>query len=447
MKPHSSIHRLLVIILFALAGCNFNLSSTTAVTLTPKKIIQPATATSLPTIVPSVFPSLISTATKTDTPLGLLPTETIQPPSTIATTPTFISLPINAATKKCLDVESSMPSGFLSEGTVILADYSQHTGWGELTKLTSLDPSPITIQNVPTFSEGVVSPDGASLVYGHVFDDLTRSLIVISSDDQVLSTKPWNDEWGFLSGWLDNERVLFRNRTVSPPEVTFTILDPFTFDQMTISPDMPDLFIKDPTSNFIGWNAVIDPTLTRIVYIRQHYDPWERDLVLRDLEAGRELWSLEKYSTEFIQPVWSPDGDQLAIVAMNREEDDWNRFELTISSRDGELNQWVDIQGYYPEVGRGQLSWSPNGRYLAFSIWGGGFPVLVLDVVNRQLIDYCIPGGATYSNVIWSPDSTQMIIPRQEEPFIVVDLERNLAAQIVQDTDLTPVGWLTEEKP
>jgi dipeptidyl aminopeptidase/acylaminoacyl peptidase len=339
-------------------------------------------------------------------------------------------------------------TGFLSGGIVFLAGFFEDSAHGSLFTLTSADPQPAPLNGTLSYAEGKVSPNSKWLIYNHIEDKQSENMrVVMSADGQMLATMPWIDEWGTLSGWLDNERVLFKNRTISPPAVTFTILDPFTLVQTTISPDMPDLFIKDPTSNFIGWNAVIDPTLTRIVYIRQHYDPWERDLVLRDLEAGRELWSLEKYSTEFIQPVWSPDGDQLAIVAMNREEDDWNRFELTISSRDGELNQWVDIQGYYPEVGRGQLSWSPNGSYLAFSIWAGGFPVLILDVENRQLLDYCIPGGATYSNVIWSPDSTQMIIPRQEEPFIVVDLERNLAAKIVQDPDLIPVGWLTEEKP
>jgi hypothetical protein len=45
-------------------------------------------------------------------------------------------------------------------------------------------------------------------------------------------------------------------------------------------------------------------------------------------------------------------------------------------------------------------------------------------------------------NVIWSPDSTQLILPRQSEPFIVIDLERGAAEQIVQDANLRSVGWL-----
>jgi len=202
------------------------------------------------------------------------------------------------------------------------------------------------------------------------------------------------------------------------------------------------LFAKDPYSKDITWGAVPDPTLTRVVYLRRHENPVGYSLVLWDMQTEQALWQLDKDTTKFIEPVWSSDGKQLAVVAMNDEADNYDRFNLYIVHRDGQAQQWVNIKGYYPNVNYGRLKWSPDGRYIAFTLKGDGYPLLILDTNQKEVLDYCVSGGASHSNVIWSPDSTQLILPKQSEPFIVIDIGHNTAAQIVQDTNYRPVGWL-----
>lgn len=264
-------------------------------------------------------------------------------------------------------------------------------------------------------------------------------------DGLIYSSLPWSYYWqDRYPHWLDNERLIFTYPQYG--SVTFSIFNPFTSQRQELTLELPDLFAKDPdpSSRDIAWGAVPDPTLTRAAYLRRRVDPvadWY-NLVLWDLQADKELWVLNKGSTKFTEPAWSPDGTRLAVVALNEDEYDFDRFELYIVSRDGQAQQWVDVEGYYPNVNYGKLKWSPNGRYIAFTQKSGKFPVLIVDTEQKQVLDFCIAGGATHSEVIWSPDSTQLILPRQSEPFVVIDLQRRAAAQIVQDANFRPVGWL-----
>lgn len=188
---------------------------------------------------------------------------------------------------------------------------------------------------------------------------------------------------------------------------------------------------------------VYDPTLTRVAYTAGK-EP-DLSLVLWDLESKRELWRLTKHSTVFIQPEWSPDGTHLAAVALNDYEDNWDRFELYLVSRDGQATQWIDLRGYYVNSSV-TLKWSPDGRYVAIVPVGSAKTVLILDIASQQLVDYCISANAFadgyQAQIVWSPDSTQVIVPNQDTSAIVIDLKRKSAAYIVQDKDYKPVGWL-----
>jgi dipeptidyl aminopeptidase/acylaminoacyl peptidase len=371
---------------------------------------------------------------------------TTQPANTPSLTLTQVLLPIKTVNQKCLPVESVLLPSFLAEGIVFLANDTFSPAYGTLITLSSGDSPPLFLSNLPPLDFGNTSPNGEWLAYHHPPDDqLGSTLVIVSADGQINSTVPWSNDWqNRYPQWLDNERLIFKNPQFG--SVAFSIINPFTFQRQERTLDLPDLFSEDPdpSSQDIAWGAVPDSTLTRAAYLRRRVDPvtdWY-NLVLWDLETGKELWVLNKGTTKFTEPVWSSDGTQLAAVALNQMEDNYDRLELYIVSRDGKVQQWIDIKGYYPNINYGKLSWSPNGRYIAFTMKEGDRPLLILDTLQKVVLDYCIPGGASQSNVIWSPDSTQLILPRQSEPFIVIDLERGAAAQIVQDANFRPVGWL-----
>ena len=87
--------------------------------------------------------------------------------------------------------------------------------------------------------------------------------------------------------------------------------------------------------------------------------------------AGRQLQNLTLNEADDWDPVWSPDGTQIAFI----------------SERDGNPEVYVmDATGHNPHnisasIGKdGEPAWSPDGRYIAFSYrkapsvigWGAG---------------------------------------------------------------------------
>lgn len=126
---------------------------------------------------------------------------------------------------------------------------------------------------------------------------------------------------------------------------------------------------------------------------------------------------------------------------MNQKENNWDRFEFFLVDPNGNATQWIDMKGLYQDVLITDMNWSPDGRYLAF-LAPIDKPFLVLDTSTQHLYDYCIPGNSSYVKIVWSPDSTQVIVPQKDAPAIVIDLVNETAAQIVETFSYRPIGWL-----
>ena len=163
------------------------------------------------------------------------------------------------------------------------------------------------------------------------------------------------------------------------------------------------------------------------------------------IKQHRELWELDKWSTRTVRPVWTLDGKELAVVVLNQKEDNWDRFELYLVDRNGYAEKWIDLRGYFKDAAL-TLNWSPNGRNLAI-VPNADQPVLILDTVRQKLLNFCVPSNVGYSSVIWSPDSSQIILPRlsdSDDPSIVLDIENERAAYITNNPNLIPIGWLAD---
>ncbi|MFZ6030435.1 MAG: TolB family protein [Chloroflexota bacterium] len=164
-------------------------------------------------------------------------------------------------------------------------------------------------------------------------------------------------------------------------------------------------------------------------------------LVMVDVESGQTLWELRRFSPgERHIPVWSPDGSQVAVLS-----DDGDKWEIFTVNRDGLATQWIEItmkSRIYSSLNAEGFKWSPNGRYLAFFSEN----LYVLDMVEHRVYDLCIPSGewsVTIQNALtWSPDSKQVLFQRNEVPALVVDLESNRAASLIDDITMRPLGWL-----
>jgi hypothetical protein len=421
---------LILICVVMLVGCK-SPSSTLAPTLgittlvlEGETITPLSSSTTTASISPTSTHSPIHTATPTITPLPA--------------TPTPIPLPLHAFEKRCAVIQDSLPQRFLSEGTVFL--YKEAYPSSSVYVLSSQD---MILQKAPEILRGDghgVSPDWKWLAYGS-----TGQILIMGPTGEVRASQPWNERWHDVQSWLDPERLTMV--LVEKEPVAVDVFNPFTGEGETLNPGLDDVFrfnIESPgTFSWYIWKLVYDPSLTRLVYLREKTDPFEISMVMINTDSHQTVWEYKSpQGADLNMPVWSPDGLWLLFVSL----DVGSNFELYTVNKEGQEIQWINIAsnpGIY-----GEWRWSPDNRYIAFH----GDSLYVLDTEEHQLIDYCIPYstgldksiGGIFQSIFWSPDSSQILFQRVDAPALVVDLASGIAAPLVDDTSIRPVGWIRE---
>jgi hypothetical protein len=358
----------------------------------------------------------------------------------------FTDIPIVKAMQQCVEVTSERSTALVFNGTILLGDFSEQAGRAPITRLTSDINQPVLLQDVPLFAGGVTSPDGKLFAYETVSEDYVSKLIVLDANGEVVFTSPWDKKWGGFY-WLNNHQIefpFFWDGYWQGASPVSDIIHVVTDQRETIAPELMAPWIPDGplVPMLVVWKTVYDPTLSIIGYMRG-YEP-EQSFVLWDLKNNRELWQLNKWSTRTVRPAWTPGGDKLAVVVLNQKEDEWDRFELYLVDRDGRSEKWIDIKGYFKNAAI-NINWSPNGRYLAIAP-NEKQPLLILDTLKGELLNYCIPADVGYNPVIWSPDSTQILLPRQstsDDPSVILDIINKQAAYITNNPKFIPIGWLS----
>lgn len=363
-------------------------------------------------------------------------------------TPIAIPLPVREVKQECATVQSELPTKFLTEGTVLLGDFSQQGAIGHVEVLTPDATEPIHWSNVPIYGGGATSPDGKLFAYQTTSEEIASNyskLIVIDTTGKVTFSLPWDNKWGSLY-WLNNRQLEFPyfwdDYWQNVPPIS-DIINVLTGQHESVSPELPDAWTPGgPLIPFlVVWKTAYDPTFSVVSYMRGN-EP-EQSFVLWDLKNNHELCELNKWSTRTVRPAWTSDGKRLAVVVLNQKEDNWDRLEIYLVDRSGDAERWIDIRGYFKDA-TVSVNWSPNGRYLAI-VPNGQQPLLMLDTLTGELLDYCIPAYVGYGSVIWSADSSQIILPRLSDsnyPSIVLNIKNKQAAYITNNPNLIPIGWL-----
>jgi hypothetical protein len=466
-----------------LTGCNASIGTVRKPTTT----IPESSSTGSPS---SFSPTPIELPTETGTPneLGL---------STVTAT---ASTPVEARLNfHCLQVAPTMPHEVKSSGVVVLESrVIANGGYYKPGSILLNMLTGVTFQSEPG-SDFNISPDKRLMAYDRTtFDSRGRivndELVIATADgheqkvivlDKIVAAaygptqKPIPLLTGLsgIPGWLDNQWIVIslaldpdQGRAKKP--ATLMVLNPFTGEKKLLPVDFSS-FLDTPSTvlpYWDGWYGVIyDPTMTLAIYPRFvgsseeqfTYGIW--DISKKQLVASLEN-IYEPYAGDngiFPMPRWSPDGSNFVFRGHHLTEQSLEA-ELYMVSRGGQIEQLTHLNPM-EYVQNSNLSWSPDGRYIAMFLNTTAFgfnetqaSVAVLDIKTLEVTDYCIKvtyagdgyGGGQPPAPIWSPDGTQFLVVdwyrKDHQRVILIDIAQGLAAQIAQDME--PDGWMASIK-
>lgn len=422
-----------------------------------------------------IFPTIAGCISNTFAPATITPVAT--PTFTIAEentpTPASTLTPTPYSDDNCVEVQVGNLDELKTTGTIVLEDmhYKAYTISSNTFETRELAKDGEFVFSI------AVSPDRqltASYLYTRNTD--ASSLVIIDSSGVTQLSIPWEEEWSFISSWLDNQRLLinvYDKLSDGHPELaakefsTFLVVNPFTGERALLQPDFPEIYSHHMFPAWIGFGSTVyNAKLDRVVYLKGGYfgDDGFFRYVLWAIDEQRILADFKIIYQEQDIPRWSPDGEKFAIALNLFDEvsNNWPAYNLYTVSRDGDVLKLTDLEKHYPWLYIGQHSWSPDGRYIAF--WLSGWTeqprpsnlfvdqiLAVVDTKNNDLSIYCGVSGKFQLNgiippPIWSPNGKQILIesslPDEHSQVSLLDLNENLIVSIAND--MTPVGWMIQ---
>lgn len=262
--------------------------------------------------------------------------------------------------------------------------------------------------------------------------DGSRTLRVIDATGKDVVRTAWNPEWGTVSGWVNASTVAIT--LPWHPGPAMVARDVFAQTETEHALSYPDLNVIER----IPWyreqpTASLDPSQTLAVYAA-----YPAAYALWDIPEQRTLWTL-KTDLPREYPVWSPDGEQFAVVADSFDE----RSQLLVVSRDGVLRSAIDSEWNDPRRPYGFRSprWDPTSTRIAFDVLFAGedglghTSVAVLDTRTGEVTDYCVDVPTRF-NAVWSPDGRYLA----GNEGLVVDLVDGVAFRLGELS--FPIAWL-----
>jgi WD40 repeat protein len=433
MKKRS--HFLLLFLLFGLFACS------TGGTLVPTETTQaqPTFTQTKPfaTETPDVMPTVTAA-----------PTETMLPTTNPATALAEAHLTI-----KCLDISPDLPENAGLSGQVFLSGFFVNgKGYSGPDSKIDLRTGTLIQRNVPEntrFGGYKVSPDGKRLAYWKILystdkKQVARSIVIEDYEGKILKDVPADLETWDTVYWLDNDRVVIG--MYGQPYA----LNPFTGKKFGFS----EWYSQSPgglkTISVWDVNGVFDSQLSRLFYIQE-----DDTLLLWDLQTKEVLARLEPHGKypPFDRPKWSWNNKEVVVgytltAATNSGE------ELFSVSRDGIVTQLTELGKYYVQVRISKISWSPDGRKVAFffrdlSEENSSSQLAILDRETLQVTNYCDLSGLMFTRPdvepVWSPDSKKLLIGRMESDLstvstVLVDISNEYAVRLAEN--LVPAGWM-----
>jgi len=142
---------------------------------------------------------------------------------------------------------------------------------------------------------------------------------------------------------------------------------------------------------------------------------------------GEDVQELTEGRVRHYSPTWSPDGKQIAFIAAHDYEGGGN-LAIFIMNSDGSEQRQITPYAYYSD-----LSWSPDGSRIAYSVFNAIHVVSIDGTQVQQLTDQW-----TDSFPVWSPDGEYIAFAStRDDPNTYIDI-------YVMRSDGTDIRRLTD---
>ncbi len=403
-------------------------------------------------------------------------TLTPAPLTVVQSNPTLTSLPGNGFDQQCLDVLPALPEGVVIKGNLVLRESDSSFHYLDSRYILRSDGSKfyLPLNKDENISSNAISPNHRWIAYfvkpslGATAPD--RVVVVNVDGEQVFSKALEYHQWWQIDSWADNEHLLI-DKVQSLPDIPLAtplpvvVLNPFTGEEIELPPSYPDMVYLYPKFYWreYGYSgAGYSPDLNLVTYARQ-----DGMVVLWNVFEKKEIITIQGAAAFGDGPAWFSDGSKFVIDSVvgpteSAAENVW-REELYVVEANGKITRMTNLMNPLGSVSMGGYKWSPDGRYIAFSLateFGSDFKSpgnfyqswALLDTTTKQVTVYCIPGSYDASPIVWSPDGTQLLVnmDQNDEPVhlydtVWIDIQKKLAAKIAENT--VPEGWLMNNKP
>ena len=418
-----------------------------------------ATQTIPATLPPANTSSLVLTPTS-------VAISTLEPTITPTTVPDVVIDPTKETIKKQCPQMSDYISAGRAKGTLVINQR------GSTIKLLNLETGKET-----DFAGGfpiVVSPLGDLFAYNEVDQNTLAERIAIGSLDNLKQKEfAYQENWFRVVRWQNEHTLLIREQSADAP-YPVTVLDVETGAAKSLLPNFPNISLNMTDWDGAGsatYNAMID----RVIYAGWHESSNAYEYVLWDMLKNKQITSLvgSSFSGDGVNhnaPEWSPDGSQAAVIStepgLNPKKD-----EIYALKKDGKIQRLTYFADQFEKVKVGSMTWSPDGKKLAFWITlepgpykqeAGTYQDERLAILNTESFDttlYCISGDSIgpengvpsfkfltkpIGAPIWSPDGTWIVVEnRYTDNFsrlILLDTTRQIAFNFRKDTQ--PSAWI-----
>lgn len=391
------------------------------------------------------------------------------PSSTPTQLPSLSPIPsVTAASKEIFDCPDVGPSFTFSENTQgVLALEGIHPG----TSLSILKMN--TGENVilaEDIQDSALSPDH------HFFAFHSAGKIkIITGDGQTAKSLPWDNSWRGIASWITQDNLLISRKGKIVNEIeaidTMVDIDPWTGKVNFLLSNFPNVYQIYPFPHWDGYSAsqiFYTPTLDKVIYIPLS-EKGQPEMVLWDLQNQKELASWQAIVPYVYSPKWSPAGNKFVINVQSEITTldnglDQVKQDLFLISNDGNSTKLTDFSSTYADTLIGNYNWSPDGRFIAFSVRLSPveYPkdysnlhsiaddpnrLAILDTTTGNVTNYCIPDGSGLYAPIWSPDGNFLVITDDyyhgfpsKSLVLIFDIKNKVASILSQDS--IPMGWL-----